>query len=348
MLSIIFGCAAIVWVSEVTLIQIPPTSGNNPANPNVIVAMGLVDVEAGVSRLSTEMPGRILRIEAKEDQVYEAGDFLLSVDDSNAKLKQAEKALIIAEKKLLQAQTAVQIAVAEMNAQNALIEAALAREETYKARQKELKNIEQVPRATVREIEDAVREVGYAINAEKAKLAVIEARKALAQHDVDLAQTQVEAQKIPVMEAKKAMEDCVLKAPFKGKVLRLKAKLGELVGPISPEPLIEYCPETPRIIRGEISQEFASSAKVGQTCRITDDSRSSSVIGTGKIQRISDWIAPRRSILFEPLQLNDQRTVECLITLDPDSEPLRIGQRVRITVELNKTISPTIQNSPRK
>jgi hypothetical protein len=30
------------------------------------------------------------------------------------------------------------------------------------------------------------------------------------------------------------------------------------------------------------------------------------------------------------LQVNDVRTLECLIALDPDQAPLRIGQRVRV------------------
>jgi hypothetical protein len=38
----------------------------------------------------------------------------------------------------------------------------------------------------------------------------------------------------------------------------------------------------------------------------------------------------------EPLQFNDVRTVECIITLDPsDKTPLRVGQRVRVTFKAN-------------
>ena len=36
---------------------------------------------------------------------------------------------------------------------------------------------------------------------------------------------------------------------------------------------------------------------------------------------------------MEPLQFNDVRTLECIVTLDPDQPPLRIGQRVRVTLE---------------
>jgi hypothetical protein len=45
---------------------------------------------------------------------------------------------------------------------------------------------------------------------------------------------------------------------------------------------------------------------------------------------MSDWYTPRRSIIQEPLQFNDVRTLECIIQLDPDQQMPRIGQRVRV------------------
>ena len=53
----------------------------------------------------------------------------------------------------------------------------------------------------------------------------------------------------------------------------------------------------------------------------------------GQVARISDWYTHRRSILQEPLQLNDVRTLECLIALDSGQPPLRIGQRVLVTLQ---------------
>jgi hypothetical protein len=54
----------------------------------------------------------------------------------------------------------------------------------------------------------------------------------------------------------------------------------------------------------------------------------------GKVQRVSDWYSQRRSILLEPLQFNDVRTLECIVILDPNqATTLRIGQRVRVVLE---------------
>ena len=52
----------------------------------------------------------------------------------------------------------------------------------------------------------------------------------------------------------------------------------------------------------------------------------------GKVVRLSDWYTHRRSMLQEPLQFNDVRTLECIVQLDPGQSALRIGQRVRVTL----------------
>jgi hypothetical protein len=48
------------------------------------------------------------------------------------------------------------------------------------------------------------------------------------------------------------------------------------------------------------------------------------------VVEISDWFTHRRSILLVPMQLNDVRTLECIIDLDQSGADLRIGQRVRV------------------
>jgi len=53
----------------------------------------------------------------------------------------------------------------------------------------------------------------------------------------------------------------------------------------------------------------------------------------GEVVRVSDWYAQRRSLLLEPLQFNDVRTLECIVQIDPSSSTPRIGQRVRVTLE---------------
>jgi hypothetical protein len=92
-----------------------------------------------------------------------------------------------------------------------------------------------------------------------------------------------------------------------------------------------FCPKGERLIRAEVEQEFAGQVTVGQTALVEDDTGTGAT-WTGKVLRVSDWFTHRRSILQEPLQFNDVRTLECLIAVAHGQPPLRIGQRVRVTI----------------
>jgi multidrug resistance efflux pump len=123
-----------------------------------------------------------------------------------------------------------------------------------------------------------------------------------------------------------------LRAPCDGKILRIFVSAGEVLGAQPKAPAIQFAPIGVRIVRAEIEQEFAARVQVGQKALIQDDASVSST-WHGKVLRISDWYTHRRSILQEPLQFNDVRTVECIIQLDPGQTGLRIGQRVRVKIE---------------
>ena len=65
---------------------------------------------------------------------------------------------------------------------------------------------------------------------------------------------------------------------------------------------------------------------------IEDDTRTG-LRWHGKVKHLSDWYTHRRSMLQEPFQYNDVRTLECIVSVDSGGPPLRIGQRVRVTIK---------------
>ena len=172
-----------------------------------------------------------------------------------------------------------------------------------------------------------------AVKVEEAKLERSEAKA----DNIALAKTKAEAEvalaKLLVDKAKLALDECLVKAAVDGTVLRLGVQAGDLLGRDPKVPALIFCPAGPRIVRAEVEQEWAGRVQEGQIATIQDDTgNGSDPPWTGKVVRVGDWMAHRRSILPDPTQFHDVRTLECIIELGPNQPPLRIGQRVRVAL----------------
>jgi HlyD family secretion protein len=132
-------------------------------------------------------------------------------------------------------------------------------------------------------------------------------------------------------QARFALEDCSVKAPRRGTVLRVLVGPGDVLAASGKQPAVQFAIEGPQVVRADVEQEFIGRVAVGLTAHVSDETNSN-VIWRGQVERVSNWITQRRSIMQEPFQFNDVRTVETLIALDPSQPPLRIGQRVRIRI----------------
>ncbi|MGH7226427.1 MAG: HlyD family secretion protein, partial [Gemmataceae bacterium] len=103
------------------------------------------------------------------------------------------------------------------------------------------------------------------------------------------------------------------------------------IGAQAKQPAVQFASAGSQVVRADVEQEFAARIAVGQTARIEEET-SSGRAWHGEVERIADWITRRRSVMHEPLEYNDVRTIEVLIALEPDQAPLRIGQRVRVRI----------------
>jgi multidrug resistance efflux pump len=300
------------------------------------VALGHVDVEGGVAPLYPLQPGRVAKVLAQEGKAVKAGDPLLELDATLAKLQrdkaraaldaskvQQKNAGLLAEQhrqKLAAQRQAVAAAKTEVELAQVLADKAKRRYDNETGGSKE-------------DVESArllVQKAQAGLKGEEAKQAALEALKP--EIAVELADKDVAAKEAQLREAEQGIKECTLWAPTAGTTLRMLASVGETLGPNPRQPALYFCPDSARIVRAEVEQEFADRVTVGMPAKIEDDST-----GTGnwrgKVQHVSDWYTQRRSILVEPLQFNDVRTLECIVTLEPNQPPLRIGQRVRVFLE---------------
>jgi multidrug resistance efflux pump len=316
-----------------------PAAGDGPRasedTPARVVCLGHVDAEPGISGLSPLQSGRIARILVKEGQAVKAGTPLLSLDDAAARNRvlEAEQDLKASQAQQIQSRQGPAQQQAKVAQQQALLEVMKRRlsaaEHNLSVKQK-LRNDNFLNTEELQGAADQVDEARAGARGEQEKL-----RELLLvdpQVAVTRAAAEVAAKQARLEQARQGLQECTLRAPSDGTVLRLHVNAGDVLGPQAKEPALLFCPAGPRIIRAEIEQEFAGRVAVGKAALIQDDTRAEQR-WRGKVQRIAEFYTQRRPAMQDPLQLNDVRTLECIIAVEPGQSPLCIGQRVRVVLE---------------
>jgi len=300
-----------------------------------VVCLGHVDAERGVSALSPLQSGRVVRVDVTEGQTVKAGAVLLTLDDGVARNRvlEAEQDLKASLAQRVQARQGPAQHQAKVAQQQALIEIMrlrLSAAEHALAVKQKLRKDHFLNNEELQGAADQADELRAGVRAEQEKLR--ELRLADPQVAVAQAEAEAAAKQARLENARQGLEECTLRAPADGTVLRIHVSMGDVLGPQAKQPALLFCPAGPRVVRAEIEQEFAGRVAPGQAAVIHDDTRAEDR-WRGKVLRISEWYTQRRSVMQDPLQLNDVRTLECIIAVEPEQPLLRIGQRVRVVLE---------------
>jgi multidrug resistance efflux pump len=312
----------------------------------LVVCFGYADLEGGITTLHPSQAGRLDEILAKENETVPAGAPLLRLDDKAARLRVEEAKAVLGEAtaRLTKAEKAPELQRLKIAEQRAALETArhrlAAAQHTLAGRQEKLKG-EAIGRSRddpstvqlVASTAQRVKEFEEVVNAEANKLAALKLEDPA--EELERVRAEVATMRARLLQAERVLEEHTLRAPEAGKVLRIFVSPGELLSAQPKQMAIQFCPDRPRIVRAEVDQAFAARVQVDQPAQIEDD-LSSGTAWRGRVVRISDWYTQRREVAEEQLQLKDVRTLECLIALDPGQPPLRIGQRVRVTINRAK------------
>jgi multidrug resistance efflux pump len=317
----------------------PPSAAGGTSNSADVCCLGYVDKEEGVSYPYPVNAGRVVKILAKEGKPVKEGEVLFRLDDQAPRnaVQQAEQALATAKLAVRRAGNDLVEHDRAKEAQEAAIAVAekvvTEAEPSLKLLQKLLKSGGTEPEA-VQKAEAVLHIARDNVEVEKKKLRVIEAKRANLELAREVAQANIKEKQLLLDRANLALDECEVKAPADGSVLRLNLQVGDLLSaePKS-QPLI-FCPDGPRIVRAEIEQEWTDRVEKGQRVTFQDDTTNEDGYKWGgEIDRVGDWMAHRRSILPDPGQMHDVRTLECIVKIDPNQKPLRIGQRVRLSLK---------------
>src|SRR5262249_91223 len=281
------------------------------------------------------LPGRVVEVCVRENDAVAAGTVLLKLDDEVAQfqVQEACAALQAAEAQHVEASKAPeqhQFLLAQQAAALAAAQHDLAAARLIATQKEHLFKGKFLAREEVDAALELVAKLIAAGQPEQAKLGALKLRDPV--QEVKRALADVTAKKALLNKARYALKETVLKAPSDGTVLRILVNPGEVLGPQPKQPAVLFVPREPRIVRAELEQEFAGRVFVGQRAVIRDDAGNSGATWQGSVARLSEWYANRRMALPDTLPVQEVRTLECIIQVDPNQAPLRIGQRVRVAL----------------
>jgi multidrug resistance efflux pump len=305
-----------------------------PAKAPVVVCLGHVDVEGGVTAISPPQSGRVIAVNVAENGSVIADAVLLNLDDRQARFAAAQARAAVESAKLRlnvaeQDMRQQPMRIAQLQAASESAEHKLATARHLLERQQELLKINNTNIQDVRAAESQVKEQEALVRASWEKL--VEAQRTDANLPVREARAALVAAEAQAHSADYAVEQCEVRAPSAGTVLRVQTSAGEIIGGAGSPAAILFSPDKPFVVRAEVEQEFVRRLEVGQKAKVEDESGGGTA-WTGKVARIAGWYSSRRGFNDKPSAFKDVPTVECLIQLDERRPALRIGQRVQVTI----------------
>lgn len=335
MFFLLLGSAVVVLVHSLRegSRQVQPDSadGKEVAKP-LLVGFGYVDVEGGTLPLSPAAIGLVKEVLVKEGQLVQANDPLLKLESDGAarQVEMATAAVMEARVRLAQARRSPQKVELDLQLQEQAIAGAqanvnVARQETNRA--KDLLASSLISKETYATALSKLEAIEAALKAEQLRLAQLRLRKP--EEDRMLAEAALANAESQRERAVIELNHHTLRAPEEGTVLRINAGAGQVLTAQQTVPAVWFAPNKPFEVRCELNQDYARWVEKGQAVELFDDFDGASV-GTGTVRHISPWITHRRSLLDEPLERNDIRTLECIVRPDSALGVCPIGKRLRV------------------
>src|SRR5262245_34690085 len=298
-------------------LQRPASGADRPAPPPArgsVSCLGTVDVDGGPAALTPRSPGRVTEILVREGDAVQRGAALLRLDDGDARIavEQAEAAAKAARLRGEQAKQEATLHAARVKQQQAAVEAARRRAAAARHAAARLRDMQPVNQATSHDVgvaDEQLKEAEDLARAAEARLTELEAAEpSLAAR---AAEAEAEAAAARLRQARHDLDQCELRAPGAGTVLRLGVRVGELAGGPGSAAAVTFSPDRPLVVRAEVEQEFIDRVAVGRSARVADEANPA-VAATGTVSRVAGWFAQRRPRAEHPGQFRDVPTVECV------------------------------------
>lgn len=302
-----------------------------------VVCNGRVDFDGTVISLEPLQAGRLVELNVREGASVKAGDPILRIDDApyqglvreaSAGLKAVNAEIEAADVRAKQHPDQIALQEKKLAATKAELTALEKQLDQLRDKAKLTSNV------TAADVDAFAAKVQAAkLFGEADQLQLDQLKKLDPNLELKALAAKKEAAQAALDRANKAVADCRLTAPIDGSILRINTGVGAALAPGMPLPTILFSPTSQIIVRAEVDQAAMGRVMAGMKATIRDDARPDSPTWTGRVRSVAGWVAQKRSILLEPGEMNDVRTTEAIIELDPSKELLRIGQRMIIRIQ---------------
>jgi multidrug efflux pump subunit AcrA (membrane-fusion protein) len=307
-----------------------------------LVCLGYADTEDPMIRIYPDnfpQPSQVTKVLAHEGEEVREGQKLLELDTSLLELnvRAAEIGIAAAQGDLAKAQAMLRGHGVQVNA---LEKEWKAKQAALDAKEKELESARKAVQGTTfspdfNEKQAAVDEAK--LNLEAARIKWDGLKGEVPTYLVDQSQQGIERARNLKAQADRAVALTTCTAKADGKIIRSFVSEGSQFGPMSRDPAFWFVKKGgPLLIRAEVTQEFAARVVKGQTATVHDESDDKQT-WKGRVTKVGDQFLHKRQSNGSALDIfpvNDDRVLECIVTLDPvtGQAPPRFGQRVRITL----------------
>jgi HlyD family secretion protein len=302
-------------------------SSPTPQQQEIIVAPGRIEPVSEEVKVSSQVPGRLASVPLEEGFRVRTGQVIASIanEEYAARVAVAEAELKLREAELTRLLNGAREqergeALAAMKEAEAMLEHA----RSDQARKQALYRTDDVSRS---DAEQADRELAVA----QARFAAAREHHALvdaaAREDDRLkAEAQVAVARAQLAEAKALLDKTEVRSPIDGVVLRKHLHTGESISDLLQSPIYTLGDATRLRVRVEVDERDFAKVKVGQRAWFTADAYDDKKFW-GRVVRVGQILGRKSIHSDEPTERVDQKILETLVDLEPDSK-LPIGLRV--------------------
>jgi len=260
------------------------------STPFAAIANGKADVEGGVIPVAARTAGIVREVMVEEGASVTKGQVLARQEDDAPRLAAAT-----AEADLMKAR-------ADIAATNVKIVTA---KREY-ARMQKLQAANFAAGQQLDKLSDDIAAAEATMQAQRAAVAAAQARLSQAQFTQELT---------------------IIRAPADGRIVRRYANPGAGASTLNVTAMFDLEPNTPRIVRAEISEAAVPSVFIGQAVEISPEGDGSK-IWVGKVIRRAAMFGARKLQSDDPSERTDERVVEVVVSAD--GSPFLIGQRMLV------------------